>query len=552
MSVNRENEWREEFGFILHGLAVNAVWVLIVVLVCVALARAAEPAPKVELLPTEADAVGWAFTALLAYPESEQPYVRFVWLPPYADPAWIGVTNFAVNAACNHTTTLIKADVKAGGWLLAYNLRLLAPDPMQLAGLVLEWDSLAERDSRFHVPAVNLVGAGAVLAPHLQAALARHATEPEKSERVDVLLTQLGQSTGGIYPADFLIEQLLTSAVGKYPEFRQIDFQVKDGVKPISAHLAKRGFFPGESKDRFAEKGAMLISSDVTGKQRVVLTSYGVASRQPLAVTFDFEDSRTRPDEQFIRNLIDFEKLADAQELLIPLPCGLWEGVLADGRGNVQRVAPPDVVADSTKPDGHTKELEMGMSCVMCHAAENGYKTARNDLSLLINSDADYFGDEVQVGSKVLSRAEAVAFVAGRFGEPVDLPDGVLGRARRDYQRAVDILTEHKPTADGPTSVQALGVKLKEIYHGYRYRKIDAERACLALGVRVPPDVLNPARAQATLRQLVPAPPSGQPEDVVIALLKNGAQITRNDFDAVYGEMARRAVETRSSLVVTE
>jgi hypothetical protein len=501
---------------------------------------AAEPAKpaKVELLPTEADAVGWAFEALLRYPEADQPYVRFVWLPPYSDPEWIGLVDFAVNSACSQTTTLVRGDKHAGGWLLGYNLRLLAPEPTQLARLVAEWDALAARDSRFHVPEINLVGTGAVLAPHLQTALARHATDETKSERIDVLLVQMSQSTGAIYPADFLIEQLLTSARGRYPEFRQIDF-----TKTLGDHLAKRGFFLGESKNLRGEKGAILLASDVTGKGRAVLTAYGVASRLPVAVTFDLKDATTRPEAQFIRNLIEFR--ADASEALVPLPNGLWEGVLADGAGNLQRVAPPDVVADSTKPAGHTQELEMGMSCVLCHATDNGYRTARNDLELLQGADADYFGDEITYRGKTLTRAEAVAIVAGRYGERIDEPDGVLGRARRDYIRKVDELTDYEITADGPTSVQQLGAKLKAVYHAYRYQRIDAERACLELGVRIPAE-----RARATLRQLAPAPEAGRAEDIVIALLKNGASVRRDDFDAIYSELARRAVETRPALVV--
>lgn len=509
-------------------------------LILAAALLAADPAKpaKLELLPTEADAVGWAFSALVTYPETEQSYVRFVWLPPHADPEWIGLVDFAVNSACSQTTTLVRGDRHAGGWLLGYNLRLLAPEPKQLATLVATWDSLAARDSRFHVPAINLAGTGAVLAPHLQTALARHATDESKSERVDVLLTQLGRSTGGIYPADFLVEQLLTSARGKYPEFRQIDFTAK-----LGDHLAKRGFFFGETKDLRGEKGAVLIASDVTGKGRSVLTAYGVASRLPVAVTFDLKDATTRPDAQFVRNLIEFR--ADASEALVPMPNGLWEGLLADGQGTLQRVAPPDVVADSTKPDGHTKELEMGMSCILCHAVDNGYRTARNDLELLQGADADYFGDEIVYRGKTLTRAEAVAIVAGRYGERIDEPDGVLGRARRDYIRKVDELTDYPVTADGPTSVQQLGVKLKAVYHAYRYQRINAERACLELGVRVPAD-----RALATLRQLVPATAAGGQEDIVIALLKNGASIKRDDFDAIYTELARRAVDTRPALVV--
>jgi len=245
--------------------------------------------------------------------------------------------------------------------------------------------------------------------------------------------------------------------------------------------------------------------------------------------------------------LIEFDALADAKEAFAPMPNGMVEYLLADAKNEFQRAAPPDVVADSTKPDGHTKELEMGMSCIICHAPQDGYRTARNDMEFLLNSDTDFFGDSLGYttadGQTVsLTRAEAVAVVAGRYGERIDEPDGVLGRARRHFIRTVDLLTDYEVDAEA-TSVQKVGAKIKEIYHGYRYRTIDAERACLELGVRVPS-----GQGLATLRKLVPAPAAGQPEDVVIALLRNGATIKRDDFSAVYVEMARRTLATRTTL----
>jgi hypothetical protein len=547
-------------------------------IIAVALLAQSAPATKVELLHTENDACGWAFSALQSYPEADRPYIRFVYLPPWADPEWIGALDFAVNAACSHTRLLHRADRHAGGWLLAYNLQRLAPGP-ELAQLVATWDSLAIEESRFHVPSVNVSEVVetiqvpttkngrttnvpqqqirqvstevALLAPHLQEALAKHATDATKSQRLDVLVTQLTSSTGGIYPADFLLEQLLTSLRGKYPEFRQMAFQTT-GATPFQTLLAKRGFFFERSRDLSGDKGALLLISGVTGKGRVVMTSYGISSRQPMAVTFDFKDSTVRPDRQFIRNLIEFDALADAKECFVPLSNGLIEYVLADAKGNLQRSAPPDVVADSTKPDGHTKELEMGMSCILCHASQDGYRTARNDMEFLLGSDTDFFGDALGYttadGKTVaLTRAEAVAIVAGRYGERIDEPDGVLGRARRDFIKTVDLLTDYEVKGDEPTSVARLGLKIKEIYHGYRYRTIDAERACVELGVRVPA-----GQGLATLRKLVPPPAAGQIEDVVIALLRNGATIRRDDFSAVYVEMARRAMVNRNSLLTAE
>lgn len=513
-------------------------------LILIAALLTAEPVAA-EKLHTEVDAVGWAFAALTSYPEADRPFVRFVYLPPWADPEWIGLVDYAMNSALSQSPILQRGDRHAGGWLLGYNLARFAPDPVQLARLVGVYDSLAVREYRLHIPDVNVAGDGgqsAFLAPHLQAALAVHVADKDKSQRVDVLVARLTDSPGAIYPADFLLEQLLTSARGKYPELRQMDFEVPK-FTPYDALLQKRGFFFTASKELRGEKGALLLTSGVTGKSRVVLTTFGLASRLPMAVTFDFRDSKIRPDQQFIRNLIEFEPQSDAAEAFLPMPNGLIEFVLADAEGNITRVAPPDVAADFTKPDGHTKELEMGMSCILCHASENGYKTASNDMEFLLGSDADYFGDEITVNGKALTRDEAVALVVSRYGERIDEPDGVLGRARRDLIRAVDQVTDYEIAADGPTSVQQLGTKLKAVYHDYRYRLIDADRACLELGVRV-----APGTGKAMLRQLVPPAAAGEQEDVLIPLLRNGASIKRDDFAAIYGEMARRAVETRATL----
>lgn len=540
----------------------------------------AVPVQRIEVLPTEADAVAWAFTALLQYPEADRPYMAFVWLPPYADPEWIGAVDFAMNAATSQTRILHRADRHAGGWLLAYNLRRFAPGP-ELARLVEVWDSIAADESRFHLPSVNVqevvetinveqrdprtnkivqvpqqrtrqkTTTVAILAPHLQEALAKHATDAEKSERVDVLLAQMTASAGRIYPADWLLEQLLTSVRGKYPEFRQMpgfDGAAASSFSQFQSLLSKRGFFFEQSRDLSGDKGSLLLISGVTGKSRVIQTTFGLASRQPMAVTFDYRDSRIRPDQQFVRNLITFDALADAKEAFLPMPNGLVEYVLADSAGKIQRAAPPDIVADSTKPDGHTKELEMGMSCVVCHAPENGYKTARNDMEILLGSDIDFIGDAVSYENKdgetvTITREQATAIVVGRYGERIDEPDGVLGRARRDLIKTVDALTDYKPTADGPTSVALVGAKIKEIYHRYRYQTIDAERAALELGVRVPA-----GQGLAVFRALVPAPAVGESEDIILGLLRNGATIKRDDWSAVYVEAARRAVANRSKL----
>ncbi len=501
---------------------------------------------------TEADAVGWAFEALLKYEQEEWPNIRFVYVPAWGDAEWIGATNVAVNLAASHSRTLHPADVHAGGYLLAFNLSRLAPHPKQLKTLRATWDSLAINDPYFHVPAINQQkgGAVAILAPHLQQAVAVRAEQTKQTERLDVLLATMTGSPGVVYRADFLIEQLLTSLRGRYLDFRQIDLsKPAKGSTQFRREAAKYGFFPKESRLQQGEKGELMLIADVTGKSRVVQTIFGTASQQPLASTFDFADETTRPDEQFIRNVVSFDAFHDAGEHFVPMRNGLIEFILTDGDGNIQKAAPPEVVADHTKPNGHTKQLEAGMSCVVCHMTSGTgmYQTARNDMEFLLGADVDFFGDDFTLTDSdgkavVLSRAEAVDLVAGRFGQRIDEPDGILGRARRDFARAIAVLTDYPIEADGPDAVYRAGIKIQQIYHGYRYAPVDAQRACQELGYKV-----DRPRALETFRRLAPAPAAGSEEDIVIAMVRAGAIIKRDDWEAIYAECAQRAAAVHAA-----
>lgn len=543
---------------------------------------AAQPAPAITLQPTEIDAVGWALGSLATYPADAQPFVRFVWLPPWATFEWHGALDFAVNASASQARTLHRGMQHAGGYLLAYDLTRLASGK-QLARLVELWDGLATRDPYFHVSEVNVEqiscsrcggdgklsttsrsasstcpdcsGTGkisrpgkrvAILAPHLESALAVNAADPQRSERIDVLVTQLTRSTGAIYRADWLIEQLLTSDVGLYPEFRQIDL-----AGGLDKHLERRGFSRQQAIDVGGEKGCFLERSGVTGKQRIVLAFHGPGSRTPAIQTFDLADANVRPQDQFIRNLVNFENKSDASEVFVPLANGLIEYLLTDGNGVFQRTAPDVIVSDSTKPDGFTTRLEMGMSCVICHHVDQGYKTAKNDLDYLFGSDIDFAGEDISTLRRgeqiVLARQEIVDLVVSRYAEGLLGGDNILARARRDYETAIARITDYQITAEGQTPVQRVGEQIRQIYHGYRYAQIDATRTLLELGV-----VTDGGDPLAVLSQLVPAPPAGTEEDVQIGLHRAGLKLNRSSFEAIYSDLAARAALTRPALTTLE
>lgn len=552
----------------------------------------APPEPPPQNVSTEVDVVGWAFDAALTYKPDDQPYIRFVWIPPYGDVNWIGAIDDAVNMATNQTTTSIRGKKFAGGWLLGYNFADLVPDPIERAKVLKVWDDLALDESKFHIPQIDQVLVEvdgpevkdpktgkvtrpkakvkqttkvALLAPHLAQALAKY-IGPDKGadKRIDVLVTQLTRSTGGIYPADFVIEQTLTSARGKYLELRQVQLKGSDGKSAIEIELAKHGFFQADADKQNGLKGAWLKRSGVTGKERLVFSFYGSSSKIPVLVTFDHTDGFRNASQQFIRNLIEPFQFAQAGEWFIPLANGMVECLLTNAKGDILRVAAPDVACDYTKPDGYTKELEGAMSCLICHGPFNGYRTTGNDMEYFVGADADFFGDNgydyTTADHKHLTKEQALSIVAGRFAERIDSADGILGRARRDHVRASLGVTDYR--IDGSNALlpqaaadiratlgqpgqlrsasQLVSEKIKEIYHGYRYADIDAQRACLELGRKV-----GKASALKELREMVPTVKVGHRQDEVITLLKNGCPVTRDDWDSVYPELARTAAAKR-------
>lgn len=512
------------------------------------------PVVEIQARHNEIDAVGWAFAAFLEYPQDRYPYLRSIYLPWWADAEWIYAVDVGVNLAAGHGRVLVRGDRHAGGHLLVYDLSRLCPDPVKLAKLIATWDEIAIRDPQFHVTELNQQTKQpvAILAPHLEQALARHATDPAKSQRIDVLITQLTRSTGAIYEAGFFLEQALTSgdlASGKYPEFRQYDFNPKQ-FTPLQNLLRERGFFYEQTKDGGGDKGSFMFRSGVSGKARIVLHIPGILTKVPAFVTFDVTDADRRPNEAFIRNLIEFDKFSKGSEWYIPRPDGLIDFALADGQGKFVRVAPPNLVSDDNKPRGHTKELETGLSCIVCHAApgEDGYRSVRNDLDYIIGSDADFLGATIEVKGdggrpKTLTKQQAVDILVGRYAEPMDEPDGPLGRARRDFIAAVDQLTDYPVVAGGPSCVELVCKKIQEIVYTRRYNLVDADVVCKELGYEIPP-----GSGRESLARIVAKLPLGEIDDPLIPMIKKGASVNRSDMDAIRIEMARRSISFRDSL----
>lgn len=399
----------------LHWLAIAVVALASVVAVA-ALKGADDLAGKP--VASTVDAVGWALADIATMAEPDRPFARYVWIPPWGTDRWIAATNFAVNTAASHAQTIQHGAVVANGWLLRYDLRRLAPNSKQLAQLLATWDGLALQDPYFHVPEANSKVPAAILAPHLR-------------QQEAVALAGLSLSTGAVYRADFLVTKMLSTLEGgKYYDFLQVDRQPEKGT-PQDAWLANLGIFEAQTKAIAGDQRTALFRSNITGKPRRIDVLFGIGRGGSLCtITHDVADEDTDAGQHPLRNLIAFSD--SAREIIVQRPNGTHAFALTNSDGEFVDSAPDNVARDHTVPAPYTSRLQPAISCIRCHGPHDGYQPFGNDVAKILSSRLDVFSD-LQVDGIALTREQAVDRLAGLYAGQLDVPDGLIGRARRDY-----------------------------------------------------------------------------------------------------------------------
>lgn len=468
-------------------------------------------------IATPADAVGWALGDLATVPASDRPFTRYVWLPPWADERWMAALNFSVNTAASHSPVIQLATPTANGWLLRYDLQVLAPDVVQLQRLVATWDGLALQDPYFHVHELNSKIPAAVLAPHLR-------------QQEAVALAGLSLSTGAIYRADFLLYKMLSTLEGgKYYDFLQVQRQVSKDTNPQSVFLASLGVFEATTKNLSADKRSALIRSGVTGKPRRIDFLFGVFGN-PASITHDIADEDVDPDQHPLLNLLQFDDRA--REVIVARPNGTHAFALFDDRGDFQDSVPDNIAHDDTIPAPHTKRLQPAISCIRCHGPFDGYKPFQNEVAQVLSSGIQV---ALELDGLHLTYPQVKAKLEGLYAGRLDVPDGVVGRARRDYSAAIYRISGSAYASP----VIGVSEHVSQIYASYRYAIVTPERACLEIGLSV-----DPGQGIAGLRQLLGTNPNA-PVGATEALLRSGISVNRVDFERDYADFMLSANRNR-------
>ena len=503
-------------------MLVQSVAILVLSIIVAVLSAAV--ARGQERQPTPSDAVGWALSDLIQLPEPDRPFQRYLWIPPWGNDKWVAAIGLAVNSAPSHALTIQRSQVLANGWMVRYDLRRLAPKSEQLAKLLATWDGLAVDDPYFHVPSSNTKLKAAVIAPHLD-------------ETQAGLLAGLSLSAGGLYRADWFIRQALSTLDGgRYYEFRQVTRKPEKGTA-LDAWLSSRGLFVGTTEAVGGERRAAMFRSGVTGKPRRVdvfpTLSGGVGS-----ITRDVRDGRVSADAHPIRNLLGFRD--DGSEVIVALPNGMLDYLLADAKGNIVDEAPPDLVRDHTIPAPHTSRLQPARSCIACHGTEqaDGWQPVSNDVARLLGSRLNVFADV----AKNLSAEEVADKLAGFYTLDIDAADSMLGRARRDYSLAVGRLTRGLDYGDKKSLVAEVSRLTTQIVYSYDYDLITPLIAARELGY-------TPAQATTDpLAVVLGDVGTDRSIDPIEGFLRIGVPVNRSDWESVYADLARVAEARRKEV----
>jgi hypothetical protein len=508
---------------------INVLLITVILLVLLSAAKTL----RGEEVATTAQAVGWALGDLAQLPETDRPFARYVWLPPWATPQWIPALNFAVNTAASHATTIQLATPIANGWMLRYDLRRLAPTQKQFDVLKATWDNLAIQDAYFHIPATNTGLQAAVISPHLP------------QEQI-VILAGLTLSTGAIYRADFLLVKMLSTLEGgQYYNFLQVPRQARKRVDgsiatPQDDWLATLGVFEETTRNLSGDQRSAIFRSNVTGKPRRIDVFYGLGRGGNLVtITHDIADEDVTAKQDPIRNLIDFQDRA--REILVQKPNGTHAFALTNAAGEFQDSAPDNIVQDHTIPSPHTGRLEPSISCIRCHGPQDGYQPFGNDVQKLLASNIDVFAD-LGVG---LTREQAVDRLAGLYSGQLDVPDGPIGRGRRDYGSTLFKISGGVDPFEDGSIVANLSNQVSAIFASYKYDVVTPERACVELGLRTD-------KGQEGLKELLPELSQVTTVDPIVGSLRSGISVNRSQFEQVFVDMALQAEAKRTGKTVQE
>lgn len=514
----------------------------------------AQDGPRVEFQATSVWAARTALVDARTLPADVATRSRYVWLRG-GSAAELAQLSFVINSTLSHVNVGILPATSdgavpfAGGRLVRLDMGILATDSEKLANLAATWERLSGVDCDFTATISERQRVRVATAPYKARDGKTYSHRFESREvavqgpaaHVLAELTELSGITGSLVPIidgrELMRAALGTLEGGLYYEFRGINSNAT-----LKSYLESRGASEAQVESLESMEKAVVLHSAVTGKERMVAVFRGAGVRASVggglvSLTFDPFDEDRSSDDSALRNLMDFR--GRGSEVILELSNGFHEWTLWNENGNLVRVAPQNLVTDSLVPPPHTANLQPGISCLRCHAAEDGWRGIANDVPTILAAGTDIFGDL----STDLDRAKQIQLLAGLYsGDWFTVGTGPLSVGRLTYNRACFEVTG-KPVAEMANLIAAS-------YGAYSYELLDAWDVANELGiVGLPKDDGQPDTKQAAcqmLAQFIAANPvdgAVAREDAIIAAIKAGIPVGRRSWQSAAHIAAERTYQ---------
>lgn len=309
----------------------------------------------------------------------------------------------------------------------------------------------------------------------------------------------------------------------------------------------------GASAEDAAEQRIAVKRSAVAGKQARAIEArptqvLRVSDGQSVIVaTFDVRKDSIDASQSALRTLDGLAYKFDGSEVFFTKPNGLIAAALFNGKGQLVDAVPQEIASDRTVPEPNHTILEPIASCDRCHNSRgnSGWIPADNYVQKLLKKGYDVFGD----GSRAQERIDKTLQRLDR--QYRGNLTGFFQVARFSLQKAT--LAATGPW-DGPpvTIVTQAAKKLEADSVSYWYSDVTPRQALLELGI----DVDEKIATEVLASLLRPDPDSLVygfnfiPEDVMIASLRVGEGISRQEWAFVYQFAAARARKTIAALAI--
>lgn len=495
-------------------------------------------AAAITFTATAADAVRAALAdvqAVVAGDPEAGPFIRYIW-SQHPSPETHRAVVMALNTAVSHASYPLQPTVLHDGALYRLDLRILAPKADDLARLIPLWDRMARQDKHFYFDSQQKVKVEPFR--HTDGLTYQYRWQTVFSFGGHVIPTDVSQLIGLTLTSHPIVrsEQFCITTTsqldgGLYYEFANIRKSPNKDETDLEFFLSQFGVDRKTIERLRADRKAAVLISGVIGSPRGIWLAQGPLG--VVAVSEDIVDANGDPNAHPIRTLLNPK--VDAFEVIVIRANGFCAFALFNGKGELQDSVPDNITRDDKIVAPGTARLQPAISCIRCHAPDEGFRAARNDVADLRKFAAesglkfDLLGQNGKIND-----IDQLDRLAGLYRGDFTL----LERGRDDYSTAV-----FRAVA---ATVEECSLALGNLDNEYLRGKISPLVACRELGIELTEDGTDETAA-AILRKLLPPVPDQSGlllEDPMIGFLKMGRSITRADFDEIYIDMATRAAIT--------